>query len=444
MNLNDVWNQCLQMLEAEVKPITFRSWIQPIKPYLLGEDKILLTVENDPSKAMIEARFVEMIRSALFSATQTIFDIEVKVVTPDEQPEWEKEEPKKKEAPNQLVPFSANPKYTFENFVVGNSNRYAHAASFAVAEAPAEAYNPLFLYGGSGLGKTHLMHAIANYVKANHPDLSVIYVSSEKFTNDLINAIRDDKRNEFRQQYRTADVLLVDDVQFIGGKESTQEEFFHTFNELHDANKQIVLTSDRHPKEINTLEDRLRSRFEWGLVGDIQPPDYETRIAILKKKAEADQVYIPNTIYSFIADRVKSNIRELEGAMLRIITYAKISGREITVDLANEALKQFSQDGGSSQVTAKIIKEKTAKYFNLMESNLTGKVKTKNIALARQIAMYLCREMTNLSYPAIGGEFGGRDHTTVLYAVNKIENDMHKDEELKKDIDALMKDIRSI
>lgn len=444
MNLNDVWNQCLQMLEAEVKPITFRSWIQPIKPYLLGEDKILLTVENDPSKAMIEARFVEMIRSALFSATQTIFDIEVKVVAPDEQPEWEKEEPKKKEAPNQLVPFSANPKYTFENFVVGNSNRYAHAASFAVAEAPAEAYNPLFLYGGSGLGKTHLMHAIANYVKANHPDLSVIYVSSEKFTNDLINAIRDDKRNEFRQQYRTADVLLVDDVQFIGGKESTQEEFFHTFNELHDANKQIVLTSDRHPKEINTLEDRLRSRFEWGLVGDIQPPDYETRIAILKKKAEADQVYIPNTIYSFIADRVKSNIRELEGAMLRIITYAKISGREITVDLANEALKQFSQDGGSSQVTAKIIKEKTAKYFNLMESNLTGKVKTKNIALARQIAMYLCREMTNLSYPAIGGEFGGRDHTTVLYAVNKIENDMHKDEELKKDIDALMKDIRSI
>ena len=444
MNLNDVWNQCLQMLEAEVKPITYRSWIQPIKPYLMGEDKILLTVENDPSKAMIEARFVEMIRSALFSVTQTIFDIEVKVVAPEEeQPEWE-EQPKKKEAPSQLVPFSANPKYTFENFVVGNSNRYAHAASFAVAEAPAEAYNPLFLYGGSGLGKTHLMHAIANYVKSNHPDLSVIYVSSQKFTNDLINAIRDDKRNEFRQQYRTADVLLVDDVQFIGGKESTQEEFFHTFNELHDANKQIVLTSDRHPKEINTLEDRLRSRFEWGLVGDIQPPDYETRIAILKKKAEADQVYIPNSIYSFIADRVKSNIRELEGAMLRIITYAKISGREITVDLANEALKQFSQDGGSSQVTAKIIKEKTAKYFNLMESNLTGKVKTKNIAMARQIAMYLCREMTNLSYPAIGGEFGGRDHTTVLYAVNKIEGDMQKDEELKKDIDALMKDIRSI
>ena len=342
MNISETWSDCLDVVKSEVTPIAFSTWFSPIVPLEAQQDRVILSVDNELSKDMLEKRFIEIVKSALYTVTKNIYEVEI--VVGGQKNNTPKKEKVQSQRSAQLIPFAANPKYTFDNFVVGNSNKFAHAASLAVAESPATAYNPLFLYGGAGLGKTHLMHAIANYAKENNPDLNVVYVSSEKFTNDMINAIRDDQRNEFREKYRSVDLLLVDDVQFIGGKESTQEEFFHTFNALHDANKQIVLTSDRSPKEISTLSERLRTRFYWGLISDIQAPDYETRIAILKKKAQDENIFIPSEILSFIADRIKSNIRELEGALTRIISFAKITDREISIDLANEALKQFMRN----------------------------------------------------------------------------------------------------
>jgi len=442
MNISETWSDCLDVFKNEVTPIAFSTWFSPIVPLEAQKDKVILSVDNELSKDMLEKRFIEIVKSALYTVTKNIYEVEI--VVGGQKNNIQKKENVQNPRSAQLIPFAANPKYTFDNFVVGNSNKFAHAASLAVAESPATAYNPLFLYGGAGLGKTHLMHAIANYAKESNPDLNVVYVSSEKFTNDMINAIRDDQRNEFRDKYRSVDLLLVDDVQFIGGKESTQEEFFHTFNALHDANKQIVLTSDRSPKEISTLSERLRTRFYWGLISDIQPPDYETRIAILKKKAQDENIFIPSEILSFIAERIKANIRELEGALTRIISFAKITDREISIDLANEALKQFIPDQNVIKITAKRVMESAAKYYNLMVSDITGKVKTKNIATARQVAMYLCRELTDLSYPAIGQEFGGKDHTTVMYAADKISKDMEKDETLKKEIVYLIKDIKTL
>ncbi len=442
MNISEIWSDCLTVIQNEVTQLALDTWFKPVVPLEIVDDKVVLSVDNDISKSMLEKRFSETIISALFTVTKNIYELEI-VVGGIKTAEEKKEEKVKKHA-EQLIPFAANPKYTFDNFVVGNSNKFAHAAALAVAESPATAYNPLFLYGGAGLGKTHLMHAIANYAKSNNPELNVVYVSSEKFTNDLINAIQYDKRNEFREKYRSVDLLLVDDVQFIGGKESTQEEFFHTFNALHEANKQIVLTSDRSPKEISTLSERLCTRFYWGLIADIQPPDYETRIAILKKKAQDENIFIPSDILSFIAERIKSNIRELEGALTRIISFSKITGREISIELTTEALKQFIPDQTIVKITAKRIMESTAKYYNLMVSDLTGRVKTKNIATARQVAMYLCRELTDLSYPAIGQEFGGKDHTTVMYACEKIAKDIEKDDTLKKEINFLIKDIKTL
>jgi len=442
MNISETWSDCLDVVKSEVTPIAFSTWFSPIVPLEAQQDRVILSVDNELSKDMLEKRFIEIVKSALYTVTKNIYEVEI--VVGGQKNNTPKKEKVQSQRSAQLIPFAANPKYTFDNFVVGNSNKFAHAASLAVAESPATAYNPLFLYGGAGLGKTHLMHAIANYAKENNPDLNVVYVSSEKFTNDMINAIRDDQRNEFREKYRSVDLLLVDDVQFIGGKESTQEEFFHTFNALHDANKQIVLTSDRSPKEISTLSERLRTRFYWGLISDIQAPDYETRIAILKKKAQDENIFIPSEILSFIADRIKSNIRELEGALTRIISFAKITDREISIDLANEALKQFMPDQNVVKITAKRVMDSAAKYYNLMVADLTGKVKTKNIATARQVAMYLCRELTDLSYPAIGQEFGGKDHTTVMYAADKISKDIEKDETLKKEILFLIKDIKTL
>jgi len=336
---------------------------------------------------------------------------------------------------------SLNLKYTFDTFVVGNSNRFAHAASLAVAQSPAKAYNPFFIYGGVGLGKTHLMHAIGHYILEQDPSCKVLYISSERFTNELINSIRDDKNVEFRNKYRTIDVLLIDDIQFIAGKERTQEEFFHTFNALHDANKQIVISSDRPPKEIPTLEERLRSRFEWGLITDIQPPDFETRIAILQKKAMMENLVVPSDVINFIATKIETNIRELEGALIRIVAYSSLTDSPIDLSLAEQVLKDILPDEKPKQVTSQQIIEEVGSYFSVSPEEFKSKKRTKDVAFARQVAMYLCCELTDLSLPKIGEEFGGRDHTTVIHARDKIANDANKDSQLSSLIENLRKKI---
>ena len=313
-----------------------------------------------------------------------------------------------------------NPKYTFETFVIGSSNRFPHAAAVAVAEAPGKAYNPLLVYGESGLGKTHLLHAIGHYVRSLYTGAKVRYVSSEEFTNEFINAIRDDKQDGFKRRYRDVDVLLIDDIQFLEGKTQTQEEFFHTFNTLHNANKQIVLTSDRAPKRLEALEDRLRNRFEWGLITDVQPPDLETRIAILRKKAAMDRLTAPPDVLEFIASKIQTNIRELEGALIRVTAFANLNRQEVDMTLAEIVLKDLIPEGGEPEITAGLIIAQTAAYFGVSIEELTGPSRGRHLVMARQIAMYLCRELTGLSLPKIGAQFGNRDHTTVMYADRKI------------------------
>jgi chromosomal replication initiator protein len=313
-----------------------------------------------------------------------------------------------------------NPKYTFETFVIGSSNRFPHAAAVAVAEAPGKAYNPLLVYGESGLGKTHLLHAIGHYVRSLYTGAKVRYLSSEEFTNEFINAIRDDKQDGFKRRYRDVDVLLIDDIQFLEGKTQTQEEFFHTFNTLHNANKQIVLTSDRAPKRLEALEDRLRNRFEWGLITDVQPPDLETRIAILRKKAAMDRLTAPPDVLEFIASKIQTNIRELEGALIRVTAFANLNRQEVDMTLAEIVLKDLIPEGGEPEITAGLIIAQTAAYFGVSIEELTGPSRGRHLVMARQIAMYLCRELTGLSLPKIGAQFGNRDHTTVMYADRKI------------------------
>jgi chromosomal replication initiator protein len=317
-----------------------------------------------------------------------------------------------------------NPKYTFETFVIGSSNRFAHAASVAVAESPAKAYNPLFIYGGSGLGKTHLLHAIGQYATMLGNARFVRYVSTEEFTNDFINSLRDDKTQAFQRRYRDVDILLIDDIQFLENRERTQEEFFHTFNTLHNANKQIVISSDRSPRQLATLEDRLRTRFEWGLLADIQPPDLETRIAILQKKAAQERLFAPPDVLEFIASRIASSIRELEGALIRVTAFANLTRSPVELSLAEEVLRDFIPDGSGPEITADQIMASTADYFGVSLEDLRGHSRSRVLVNARQVAMYLCRELTDLSLPRIGQAFGGRDHTTVMHADRKIRQQM--------------------
>ncbi|MCW2506498.1 MAG: chromosomal replication initiator DnaA [Actinomycetia bacterium] len=321
-------------------------------------------------------------------------------------------------------PARLNPKYTFETFVIGSSNRFAHAAAVAVAEAPAKAYNPLFVYGGSGLGKTHLLHAIGHYAQSIGTARTVRYVSTEEFTNDFINSLRDDKTQAFQRRYRDVDILLVDDIQFLENRERTQEEFFHTFNTLHNANKQIVISSDRSPKQLSTLEDRLRTRFEWGLLTDIQPPDLETRIAILRKKAAQERLAAPPEVLEFIASKIQSNIRELEGALIRVTAFASLNRQPVDMGLAEIVLKDLIPEGGGPEITAAVIMAATADYFSMTLDDLCGSSRSRVLVNARQVAMYLCRELTDLSLPKIGQTFGGRDHTTVMHADRKIRSQM--------------------
>ena len=446
IQLNQIWEKTINIIKGELTEVSFNTWIKSITPLSLHQNSIKLRVPNNFTKEILETRYKDLISNAIKMITSKQYEIQFLISTSDvieNDPLKTKENTERKNINlNDEMSSTLNPKYTFNSFVIGNSNRFAHAASLAVAEAPAKAYNPLFIYGGVGLGKTHLMHAIGHYILQNNPKSKVVYVTSEKFTNELINSIKDDKNEEFRNKYRNVDVLLIDDIQFIAGKERTQEEFFHTFNTLHEANKQIILSSDRPPKEIPTLEDRLRSRFEWGLITDIQPPDFETRIAILKKKADVDNLNIDNEVMVYIANKIKSNIRELEGALIRVVAYSSLTNKQINVNLAAEALKDIISNKHSKQITIELIQDIVANYYNLKIEDLKSSRRTRNIAFPRQIAMYLCRKLTDMSLPKIGEEFGGRDHTTVIHAHDKIARDIQENDDIKAKIDKIMSELK--
>ncbi len=434
-----VWDQAREIMRNELMTVSFSTWIETIDPIAIEGNTLILQTTGNLNRNVLENRYNDLIKNTIKHITNQ--DYIIKYIIPEEN-----SIELKKQRDIQIGDFfennNLNPRYTFDEFVVGNSNRFAHAASLAVSESPAKAYNPLFLYGGVGLGKTHLMHAIGHYILSQNKNSRVFYVSSEKFTNELINSIKDDKNEEFRNKYRTVDVLLVDDIQFIAGKERTQEEFFHTFNALYEANKQIIVSSDRPPKEIPTLEDRLRSRFEMGLISDIQAPDFETRIAILRKKSERDRVDIPSEVFEFIATKIKSNIRELEGALNRVVAYASLTKKEVDITLVNEALKDIFSSAQARKVDVNLIKLTVAEYFNMKVDDFESKKRTRQIAYPRQIAMYISRELTDLSLPKIGEEFGGRDHTTVIHACDKINTEIKANYEMKNKIDSIIKEIK--
>lgn len=441
LGLDDIWGQSLNLIRRELTEVSFNTWLKTIEPISIDNSNIILGAPNEFTKGILEARYLTLIKNAIKQVSN--FNYEIIFTIPGE-------ELTKKSGQTQpinvadtvLSTTTLNPKYTFNSFVIGNSNRFAHAASLAVAEAPAKAYNPLFIYGGVGLGKTHLMHAIGHYILIQNPSAKVVYVSSEKFTNELINSIRDDKNVQFRNKYRNVDVLLIDDIQFIAGKERTQEEFFHTFNALHEANKQIILSSDRPPKEIPTLEDRLRSRFEWGLIADIQPADFETRIAILRKKANVENLHVEDEVINYIANKIQSNIRELEGALIRVVAYSSLTNREITIELAGEALKDIISNNKPKQIDVKFIKEVVGKHYNIKIEDFNSKKRTRSISYPRQIAMYLCRELTDLSLPKIGDEFGGRDHSTVIHAYEKISTEMKNKSNFKSEVEDIISELK--
>ena len=440
MELEQIWEEALKMIEEETSPVSFATWIQPIVPCVIIGNKIILQVKESFLKEIIEKRHLPLIRTAIKMVTKNEYDI--MITTEEEQNAGNLHNlAAEKPAENELA-RNLNPKYVFDSFVVGNSNRMAHAASLAVAESPAQAYNPLFLYGNSGLGKTHLMHSIGHFILDRNPQAKVLYVTSETFTNELINSIQNNKNEEFRNKYRNIDVLMIDDIQFISKKEGTQEEFFHTFNALYESNKQIIISSDRPPKEIKTLEDRLRSRFEWGLIADVQPPDYETRIAILKKKAERDNLTVPDDVMAYIAKNIASNIRELEGALTRIVAFATLTNQDISIALAENSLKDIFSENSATPLTPELIQQVVAEYYNIRVEDIQGSKKPKNIAFPRQVSMYLCRKLLDISLPKIGESFGGRDHTTVIYAISKIEKQLESDEGLQKTVHALEKEIK--
>ncbi|GAA0745714.1 chromosomal replication initiator protein DnaA [Clostridium oceanicum] len=443
-HLKETWEKTMNIIKGELTEVSFNTWIKSITPLSLKDSTLKLGIPNDFTRGILESRYKDLIINALKLITSKKYNVQFVVASEEAMDELNNKNidaSRKNIVVNDKMSTMLNPKYTFDSFVIGNSNRFAHAASLAVAESPAKAYNPLFIYGGVGLGKTHLMHAIGHYIYEHDSNSKVVYVSSEKFTNELINSIKDDKNVEFRNKYRNVDILLIDDIQFIAGKERTQEEFFHTFNALYEANKQIILSSDRPPKEIPTLEDRLRSRFEWGLIADIQAPDFETRMAILKKKADVESLNIPNEVMVYIATKIKSNIRELEGALIRIVAFSSLTNKEISVDLASEALKDIISSKQTKQVTIGLIQEVVGNYYNLKIQDFKSARRTRNVAFPRQIAMYLCRKLTDMSLPKIGEEFGGRDHTTVIHAYEKISTNLKKDESLQSAVNELNKRI---
>jgi len=442
---NEMWQQVLSIIQTKLSKPSFDTWFKATKASFLNDELLVITAPTTFAAEWLESRYTKLVRTTIFDYLGRQVDIKFVI---------EENKPPELAAPPQIVQqrppvqeetFShmLNSKYTFDTFVIGANNRFAHAASLAVAEAPAKAYNPLFLYGGVGLGKTHLMHAIGHYILENNPNTRVLYISSEKFTNEFINAIRDNRGESFRTKYRNIDVLLIDDIQFLAGKEQTQEEFFHTFNALHEERKQIVISSDRPPKEIPTLEERLRSRFEWGLITDIQPPDLETRIAILRKKAKAENLDIPNEAMVYIANQIDTNIRELEGALIRVVAYSSLINEDVSSHLAAEALKDIIPSGRPKMITIQDIQQRVGEFFGLKLEEFKARKRTKAVAFPRQIAMYLSREITDFSLPKIGEAFGGRDHTTVIHAHEKISQQVKTDQELYKIVQNLTEKIKA-
>ncbi|MFD2672216.1 chromosomal replication initiator protein DnaA [Marinicrinis sediminis] len=442
-----IWQQILDIIQTKVSKPSFDTWLKSTRVVVMNETTLIVSAPTVFARDWLESRYTKLIHTTVSEFLGSPLQLKIISDEDEEQVELEEKMPKPKEDPaaasDELVSTMLNPKYTFDTFVIGSGNRFAHAASLAVAEAPAKAYNPLFLYGGVGLGKTHLMHAIGHYILEHNPKSKVLYISSEKFTNEFINAIRDNRGESFRNKYRNIDILLIDDIQFLAGKEQTQEEFFHTFNALHEERKQIIISSDRPPKEIPTLEERLRSRFEWGLITDIQPPDLETRIAILRKKAKAENLDIPNEAMMYIANQVDTNIRELEGALIRVVAYSSLTNQDITAHLAAEALKDIMPSSRPKVVTIQDIQEKVGEYYGVRIEDFKARKRTKAVAFPRQVAMYLSRELTDFSLPKIGEAFGGRDHTTVIHAHEKISSTLKVDQDLYKSINTLINKIKN-
>ena len=445
--IQEKWPEILNMVKTEhdVSPVSFSAWLEPLEVYKVEGNVVTIVVTNG-SMALnyINKKYLLPLQVAIIETTGE--DYEISLALPEDIKE-EIPEP----APisdstlnGNIVKAGLNPRYTFDTFVVGSNNKMAHAASLAVAESPGEAYNPLFIYGGVGLGKTHLMHSIAHFVLQKNPNAKVLYVTSETFTNELIDSIRNGNNStmsKFREKYRDIDVLLIDDIQFIIGKESTQEEFFHTFNALHGAKKQIVISSDKPPKDMEILEDRLRSRFEWGLIVDISSPDYETRMAILRKKEELDGYSIDNEVIEYIARNVKSNIRELEGSLNKIMAYANLEKSEINLALAEKVLKDIISPNEKRVITPELITDIVAEHFDLTPGDIVGNKRNSKVVFPRQIVMYLCRHMTDTTLKNIGQYLGGRDHTTIMNGINKIEAELETSESTREVIDILKKKI---
>ncbi len=439
---NELWNAALASLERRYSKPIFEMWLKPIRPIAMSDAEIVLSVQSPFARDWVENRLkgdISDVLTELLGATIALRFVVAAEPAESAEAEFAPPPVARRLPQNEDIRHgNLNPRYTFEEFVVGNSNRFAHAASQAVAEAPARAYNPLFLYGGVGLGKTHLMHAIGHRVLAANPTANIVYVSSEKFTNEFIIAIKNNQTVEFRNKYRHVDVLLIDDIQFLEGKEQTQEEFFHTFNSLHEAQRQLVISSDRPPKEIQTLESRLRSRFEWGLLTDIQPPDLETREAILRKKAESEKIPVPDDVTSFIAKVIPSNIRELEGALIRVVAFASLTKSSITTDLASEVLKNVVATTAARRITIALIKDRIAKAHGLTVKEMDHQRRDQRLAAPRQIAMYIATELTDNSLPQIAREFAKKDHTTVMYARDKVKHQMSIDEAYRNKVRSLM------
>ncbi len=427
-----------ELLKPEVTKISYDTWILPLDIRSIDNDNIVFTTISEFQKDFIENKYRSLIFNTLRYITNkdwTFTVIDISNETPENEPVI-KDLSKDSSQDIEYNKSTLNPKYTFETFVVGNNNRFAHAAALAVGNEPGKSYNPLFLYGGVGLGKTHLMHAIGNRILENNNKKNVLYVTSEKFTNQLINAIKDNKNEFFRNKYRNIDVLLIDDIQFIAGKERVQEEFFHTFNSLYEDGKQIIISSDKPPRDIQFLEDRLKSRFEWGLLADIACPDYETRLAILRKKAQDENILIDDFILSDIANKIDSNIRELEGVFNKIVARASLIHSPITIELAENIINEFKYES-EKVISCDFIKETVAKYFSIDKNDLSGNKRSNDIAFPRQIAMYLCREIANMSFPQIGTDFGGRDHSTVMHACKKIEKEVKEKNNTKLIVDSV-------